>query len=44
MDLGAEEVQKASKEWVQGQRKTSLDMGGEKDALTLAQLGLDFSL
>ena len=42
VDLGTEEVQESSKKWVRGKRKTSLDMGSEENALTIARLGLRF--
>ena len=42
VNLGYEEVQEPSKEWVQRQRKTALDMAGEENTFTIARLRLKF--
>ena len=42
VNLSTKKVQETPKERMRGKGKTSINMGGEKDALTLARLGLGF--
>ena len=44
VNLGTKKVQETPKEWMRGKGKTSIDMCGEEDMLTLARLGLGFPL
>src|SRR4051812_46544600 len=43
MELRSEEVQKAPEKRMRRQRKTTINMGGEEDALTITRLRFDFS-
>ena len=43
MELRSEEVQEAPKKRMRRQRESTIDMGGEEDALTVTRLGFDFS-
>ena len=42
MELRSEEVQEAPEKRMRRQRESTIDMGGEEDALTIKRLGFDF--
>ena len=42
MELRSEEVQETPEKRMRRQRESTIDMGGEEDALTIKRLGFDF--